>query len=332
MIGKYPLLKAVLALLLALAAFVIVREAASAAEPILVDQRLEDAEGITVGDRFRYVIKVDADRGTTVTLAPGGLPPELSLAEPPVVGTRSKGEGRIEITLTIEVAAFFPGAIDLPPLRLSYRSPDGRTGGLETRQARIEVQSVLPASGEVTPRDLKPQAEIGAPGSAALYAAVGVLVLVLILVFWLIYWRQRALRRIVLVPEPEPVGVSPEDRARRILDRAGTEFDATGDYVAYYAEIAVTIRNYLTERFGFSAFALTTSELQEAMSRRGHDRWQARLVGGLLSQCDAVVYAHYRPAKERADADLTAAYEIVEMSRPDDAAPAEAEREAAGVS
>jgi hypothetical protein len=28
------------------------------------------------------------------------------------------------------------------------------------------------------------------------------------------------------------------------------------------------------------------------------------------------MFAHYRPAGERADADLTAAYEIIEMSRP----------------
>ena len=80
--------------------------------------------------------------------------------------------------------------------------------------------------------------------------------------------------------------------------------------------MAVTLRNYLTERFGFPAFALTTTEMQDEMVRRGIDRWQARIVGGLLNQCDAVVYARYRPAIERADADLTAAYEIVEMSRP----------------
>ena len=38
-------------------------------------------------------------------------------------------------------------------------------------------------------------------------------------------------------------------------------------------------------------------------------------MAGLLNQCDAVVFAQYRPAPDRADADLTAAYEIVEMSR-----------------
>jgi hypothetical protein len=134
----------------------------------------------------------------------------------------------------------------------------------------------------------------------------------------LLIWHERVMRRrVVAVPEPVLEGLGPEDRARAVLDRAGTEFETSREYVAYYSEIAVTVRNYLTERFGFPAFALTTSELQEAMVRRGVDRWQARLAGGLLSQCDAVVYAHYRPALERADADLTAAYEIVEMTRPE---------------
>ena len=71
-----------------------------------------------------------------------------------------------------------------------------------------------------------------------------------------------------------------------------------------------------TERYGFHAFALTTTELRNEMNRRGIDRWQSRLIDGLLTQCDAAVYARYVPALERAGHDLTAAFEIVEMSRP----------------
>jgi hypothetical protein len=319
-----------LALLLVLAAFAGSGQPTRAAEPIVVDQRIEGAGDLTVGDRFRYVIKVDADRGTTVTLAPGGLPPQLSLAERPSVRSVSKGAGRVQITLTLEVAAFVPGELDLPPLSLAYRNPDRSEGTLETRLARVVVQSVLTSTSDLEARDLKPQAEIGEPPPVALYAAVSALVLALLLVLGLIYWRQRSLRYLVIVPEPVLAGLGPEDRARALLDRAAAEFDASGDYVAYYSAIATTVRNYLTQRFGFAAFALTTSELQDAMGRRGHDRWQARLVAGLLSQCDAVVYAHYRPAPERADADLTAAYEIVEMSRPEEAAVDE--REEVGVS
>jgi hypothetical protein len=109
----------------------------------------------------------------------------------------------------------------------------------------------------------------------------------------------------------------PEDRARVVLDTAGAGFSIGGDYIEYYSSIGVTVRRYLTERYGFPAFALTTRELEAEMLKRGLDRWQVRVASGLLQQCDAVVYASYRPAAERADADLTAAYEIVEMSRPE---------------
>ena len=123
-------------------------------------------------------------------------------------------------------------------------------------------------------------------------------------------------RHAAYVPPPVVVEEMPEDRARVVLDTAGAGFSLGGDYIEYYSSIGVTVRRYLTERYGFPAFALTTRELETEMLRRGLDRWQVRVASGLLEQCDAVVYANYRPAAERADADLTAAYEIVEMSRP----------------
>jgi hypothetical protein len=177
-------------------------------------------------------------------------------------------------------------------------------------------------------RDLKPQAEIGSATPAFVVPVIIGATVGLLLVLGLLVWRVK--RR---VPEPELADVfaseemGPEDSARVLLDGAGAAFAAGQDYVAYYSTIAITVRNYLTDRYGFPAFALTTTELQDRMVGQGMDRWQARLVGGLLSQCDTVVFAHYRPAMERADADLTAAYEIVEMSRPQ----AEPELEEAGV-
>jgi hypothetical protein len=38
-----------------------------------------------------------------------------------------------------------------------------------------------------------------------------------------------------------------------------------------------------------------------------------------------VLYAHYQPAPERSDANLSAAYEIVEISRPESLNEAEVE-------
>ncbi len=87
------------------------------------------------------------------------------------------------------------------------------------------------------------------------------------------------------------------------------------DYDTYYGTISIVIRGYLQERFGFPATALTTRELERRMTAEGVERWQARLVGGLLDRCDRAVYARRRPDPASADHDLTVAFEIIELSR-----------------
>jgi hypothetical protein len=66
---------------------------------------------------------------------------------------------------------------------------------------------------------------------------------------------------------------------------------------------------------------MTRSEIEDAMTNRGIDRWPARLAADLLAKCDSVEFAGFRPAPERVDADLTGAYEIIELTREPDAAP-----------
>src|SRR4029079_2337836 len=221
------------------------------------------------------------------------------------------------------------GDLQLPSLHLAFKERSGNAGEVVTRPTSLKVESVLPSDPtDVQLRPLKPQAQIPEPGAFEALVPVGVglaLVAVAVLAFFVLHKRSR--RQVEAVEVEEESFEAVEDRARGLLDQAALAFGRDGDYVAYYTTLANTLREYLTARFGFPAFALTTTEMQHQMVRRGMDRWQARIVGGLLNQCDAVVYARYRPAAERADADLTAAYEIVEMSRrgeltpPDEAVP-----------
>ena len=312
------------ALLLALICVFMTSSPASAADPVVVDMQIDSPDQVTVGDRLTYVITIEADRGVEFSLVQSTLPPEVEVAGTPRTTTRSVGEGRIEVKLTFQLAAFVPGDVIVPPLSLRYFGKDIEGGTIQTQASRISVASVLPAGGgDVEPRDLKPQAELGLGSPAWIAPAVAAASIALIVVCTLLFWRVGVLRqRAAYVPAPVVIAEVPEDRARVVLDRTGVDFGADGDYVSYYRSIGVTVRSYLTERYGFPAFALTTRELESEMLHRGLDRWQVRVAGGLLAQCDSVVYAHYRPAAERADADLTAAYEIVEMSRPEELAPA----------
>jgi hypothetical protein len=94
----------------------------------------------------------------------------------------------------------------------------------------------------------------------------------------------------------------------------GAEALLEHDPVAAYRQLAAIVRGVLGRQYSFPAKALTTRELARRMEAEGVDRWQSRLVSGLLEECDAVVYAGYRPALERREADLNMAREIVEAA------------------
>jgi hypothetical protein len=308
--------KLALAALLGILAFTIL-DAAVEGDPRVEGVRIDAPDRVTIGDRFHYVITLNAVNGTKAGLAPGALPAEFELIGQPKTTSKSIGDGQSEMTLDVEIAAFAIGELQIPPLTLDFEEPDGRKGTVQTPAGRISVSSVLPANGsQIQPRDLKPQLEIGSGNSTGTFLLAMALVLILLAVIVALIIRSMRKK-----PVPAPVVVDtmemgPEDRARAILEAAGAEFGRDRDFVAYYGTIAVTVRNYLTERYGFHAFALTTVELRSEMNRRGIDRWQSRLIDGLLTQCDAAVYARYEPALERAGHDLNAAYEIIEMSRP----------------
>jgi hypothetical protein len=308
-----------IAIVLALGFALVAAPPASAEDPVVVDLIIDQPRTTTVGDHVRYTLVVEVDEGTNVALAPSALPAEVALVDAPQEARSPLGNGREEVTISFLLAPFAVGELRLPPLPLRYAMSDGNGGVIEAPGSIIRVSSVLPPDTQPSPRDLKPQAEIGTPppASPAPYIAglvavlVGLIVIALARRRFLKYRASRAARR-------TPVLLGPEDMARRMLEQAGVQFKAEPDYERYYTTIGNTVRVYLTQRYGFPAFALTTRELEDAMMDLGLDRWQVRVATGLLSQCDAVVYARYRPALERADADLTAAFEIVEMSRPED--------------
>jgi hypothetical protein len=124
--------------------------------------------------------------------------------------------------------------------------------------------------------------------------------------------RAHAISPPPLPAAPPAVFESPHARALAALAALAVD----GELAPTYAAIAAVTRRYLSERFGFPAYAMTRRELEREMTARGIDRWPARVAANLLEQCDAVQFAGFRPAPERVQADLTAAREVVRLTTP----------------
>lgn len=269
----------------------------------------------TVGDRLTLTIAIAHDAGDTIT-GPGfdadfGSFEIIDIATP----RTDTGNGQTTTTLVYTLTAFATGRATLPPLAVTYRGAAGE-GALTTPEHAVEIVSVL-APGETELRPLKPQLEFESGAPSPLVPATFVALFALLTGAGYVLLSRAIASRPLALPVVVPP-TAPHVAARADLDALARTDLAEHDPNGYYAAIAAIMRRYLSARFAFPAYAMTRRELDREMRRAGIDRWPARLTSNVLEQCDAVQFAGFRPAAPRRDADLTAAYEIIDLTAPPD--------------
>ena len=274
------------------------------------------AAEVVLGERLRLRVTIVHPRDVVVSVQPSERTNALQVVE--VLRPTETSAGATTLTQAEYVlAAFNLGRIDAAPLRLAWLRSDGESGELNLVPPPFIVRETVPAQDTVY-RPVKPQLGIagGPPAWQGRAIVGGAIAGVLLLALGVAFTLRTRVRRPVLVPVGSSVDAI-EVAARAQLDALGADAPLTrGDYDTYYGTIALIVRDYLQQRFQFGARALTTPELQRRMVQLGVERWQARLVAGLLDRCDAAVYAGRRPDPASADHDLTVAFEIIELSRP----------------
>ncbi|RJQ09790.1 MAG: hypothetical protein C4558_05860 [Dehalococcoidia bacterium] len=290
--------------------------------PVLGVEVTMNRQDPSIGDRLLLTLRVRHRADVAVTATPEA-PASIEFGKPAVT-TFTMPDGAVQTTVTWTVQPFVLGRVRLNPFPVAWVTQDGRTGRFQVQPPDFEVVPTR-APDDTALRPLKDPVTVPGGPAAWLRPMLFVLAVAGVLALFigagiLIARRLRPFFRRIrggIDVEPAPVPLTAEASARESLDGlAGMTLIEPAAFERYYGTIAAVVRRYLSERIGFNAYALTTEELDHRMTANGVDRWQARLVGGLLERCDAAVYAHRFPDPASADHDLTVAYEIVELSRP----------------
>lgn len=286
----------------------------------------------TVGDPINLTVTVRYGPGVTVDtdgLDGQFMPFEVLSASPAVDQRASDGSG--ERRLRYVITAYQTGNLRFPALTVPY-TVNGQPAQAQGEALSFAVESVIPPGDQAADiRPLKPQLELPLSPAGSLRLVLGLAVAIVAVVIVAVFVRTRLASVTPLTIEQMSVEPGPEEEARAELDALAAEgLLQQGYYRDHYARMAECIRRYVTHRYGFPASALTTSELGSRMERGGVGRWRARLVAGLLTECDAVHYAHYVPAPARAEADLQMAYEIVDLTLTQETRPLEEQLEVGG--
>jgi len=285
---------------------------AGAQAAITADVTLEPPR-VTVGDRITLTIAVghSVDVSVSVPDDPEAFEP-LDLIEALPPETRDAGGGRVESVFSFELAAFLTGEIELKPIAIT-------ADGLEVlyvQPEEIVAESVVPPDAPLQLKDLKAPLEASTGPPKWIWAAL------IMAGFAAVSAFTMALARIPTLRAPPALKPAPSQRERPPDDAALEEFDQIaesgllerGELSEYYRRIGESLRSYLARRFDVPASALTPRELEERLEATSMSKLAARQAVATLEQCQSVQFAGYVPARERAEADLMAAVEIVRLT------------------
>lgn len=265
---------------------------------------------VEIGEQFTMTLAVSAPPGAAVEIDPAN-PSWAGIELVRVTSQEATPANDVTIhTFEIVVAGFLPGDGQIQAAVTIIESGVGTTRLLPP--VRIAVFATLPPDAALELSPLAPAAGVDGAESPFLWPAIfgggflGIAAAALGIVMASRWMAARRPERVVEVEE-EPLLIPDLGRAERLID---------SDPVGAYKTLAATIRNVITERYGVPATSMTAREIQGRMEASGVDRWQARLVAGLLQECEQVVYGGYRPAAERRHADLSMAREIISGATP----------------
>jgi hypothetical protein len=262
---------------------------------------------VTVGDRFRAIVRVTAPAGSRVEFP---ALPERSDAMEPTDSVETLVAGAGEHVAIYRLVAWRTGEHTTQPLPVRVVSPDGEGRVYLVRLPLPQVLSVLPAdTAGLEPRGPKEPIEPVRPLWPWIAAGAVLLAVVALLAAW--PWRRRRARR---APTPAPaVSADPRGDALRALDEArAAGLVEVGEWKLFYSRVSGALRGYLATLSPEWGTDRTTAELVHRLRAAGIAAPVVEPLRTVLETADRVKFARFRPTAAEAEADWAAAREWVE--------------------
>jgi hypothetical protein len=277
-----------------------------------------DTARVTVGDRIRLRVAVDHPPDSRVI-----WPDSLNLGPFQVldaqVGPTQEGGGVARSTLTLTLAAFELGDLEIPGFQVEVMDPQGGSEALETDPYGIRVESVgLDEGGDI--REIKGPLRLprGLGGMLLLAFVVGLAALLA----WILHrrWKRKrgGLAEAPSGPPPRP----PHEVALEALARLeASPLLERGEVKDYHIQVSEILRVYVEGRFRVPALEMTTWDVTRGLQRVGLEDPLLGDFRRFLDRCDLVKFAKHRPESEESRAVLADGRRFVEETIPGSVQP-----------
>jgi len=247
-------------------------------------QDLENADDLSVGDRFFFNIR--GDFAINRVIVPDTLTNFMVISS-----ERQTQQGAIP-WFRLTIVPILPGYHTFPSLRVEPVRPDGKD--YSTDRFRINVIPVR-AEGDTTLVDIKPLQKYPWQLPAWVYAALLIAALALLAGYILMRPSHQASLpekplQPVVPPKPKQAWEIALDHLHALIAQ---NLLAKGEVVMHHYWLSMILREFLERRFRFAAMEMTSSEITLALGRLQIDR--VAQITDFLMYCDRVKFGKYIP-------------------------------------
>jgi hypothetical protein len=273
----------------------------------------------TTGDLITYTITVDHDPAYTVEIPEAGA--EIAGFRIVDIGRVDPREedGRVIEERWYQLRADLVGSYVLPPVTVGYHlqaevseagdDDAAQVQSIETSAIFVEVESVLPETGEATDIiEIKPLQ----PKTSRIpwfWIIAGIVLLLALGVIGKLVWRRAT---------KEAPPLPPHEIAFQALDALrGADFDDPEAVRRFYFAISEVERAYVEGRFGLNATDLTSDEIIARLDEINDlDAGPEQELRRFLVDTDQVKFAAHRASQEEIEQTYERALAFVEATRP----------------
>lgn len=281
---------------------------------VLVEQKI-DSIGILIGQQAHLSVSVTARKGAHVQ-----FPDFVKLPKSLVPGvevlswcgdTADVDDGQQKITRIFTITSFDEALYSIPPMKVKVDGREYAGGKLALKVITMDVDTLHP-NQFFPPKDVQDNSFSWSEWKGVFGVSLFAVLLLLLMVYLLIRLKENKpiVTRIRIVKR-----VLPHQKALSAIDKIKAEHMQTSEnQKAYYTRLTDTLRQYIEERFGFSAMEMTSSEIIEHLQSAGDSQMIGELRE-LFQTADLVKFAKYSTLLGENDLNLVNAVNFIDQTK-----------------
>lgn len=297
---------------LLLLAACVVSEKASA--QVSVQANMDSIE-ILIGEQAHMFVEVTAKKGAAISwpeLKPNTcLVPGVEIVDITNADTSALDNDMVKVVRKLTLTSFDNKLYPIPGMKVKVNGKQYTANTLALKVLTVDVDTVHP-NQFYPPKDVQDNPFMWSDWSGVIAVGVSLWLLVVAMIYLLVRLKQNKpiITHIRIVKR-----VPAHQKALNAIDKIKADHMQTSeDQKTYYTQLTDTLRQYIQERFGFSAKEMTSSEIIDRLQSNG-DKTMIDELRELFTTADLVKFAKHSTLINENDMNLVNAINFIDQTK-----------------